>query len=69
MNPSLSETDRCLIRFASDHVSIDDDFFDRLHAAFTDAEVLDLTMCIASYLGLGRALAVLGIEDHAPLDL
>ena len=53
----------------SDHESIDDDLFGRLHAAFNDAEILDLTMCIASYLGLGRALALLGIEDHVPFDL
>jgi alkylhydroperoxidase family enzyme len=56
-------------RFASEHESIDEELFDRLHAAFTDAEILDLTMCIASYLGLGRALAVLGIEEPVPLDL
>ena len=56
-------------RFALDHGSIDDDLFERLHAGFTDAEILDLTMCIASYLGLGRALAVLGIEDHASLEV
>jgi alkylhydroperoxidase family enzyme len=56
-------------RFAADHGSIDDDLFDHLRAAFTDAEILDLTMCIASFLGLGRALAALGIEDPVPLDL
>lgn len=56
-------------RFATDHGSIDDELFTRLRAHFSDAEVLDLTMCIAAYLGLGRALAVLGIEDHAALDV
>lgn len=56
-------------RFATDHSNIDDDLFARLRAAFTDAEVLDLTMCIAAYLGLGRALAVLGIEEHSELEL
>jgi alkylhydroperoxidase family enzyme len=56
-------------RFATDAESIDDEFFARLNAAFTDPEILDLTMCIAAYLGLGRALAVLGIEENVPLDL
>jgi alkylhydroperoxidase family enzyme len=51
-------------RFATDAGSIDDEFFARLNAAFTDPEILDLTMCVAAYLGLGRALAVLGIEEH-----
>ena len=56
-------------RFAIDHAAIDDDLFARLRAAFSDAEVLDLTMCIAAFLGLGRALAVLGIDEHTALDL
>jgi alkylhydroperoxidase family enzyme len=56
-------------RFATDHSSIDDELFDRLHSAFTDAEILDLTMCVAAYLGLGRALAVLGIEEHVELEV
>jgi alkylhydroperoxidase family enzyme len=56
-------------RFATDHASIDDEIFARLHTAFTDAEILDLTMCVAAYLGLGRALAVLGIEEHVALDV
>src|SRR3954454_14662177 len=40
-------------RFATDHDSIDDAFFARLRACFTDAEVLDLTLCVSVYLGLG----------------
>lgn len=56
-------------RFATDHGGIDDDFFRRLRAEFDDTEVLDLTMCIAVYLGLGRTLAVLGIDEHVPMEI
>ena len=56
-------------RFATDHGSIGDELFERLRAVFSDAEVLDLTMCVAVYVGLGRALAVLGIEEHTALDV
>lgn len=56
-------------RFATDHASVDDVFFARLRGVFTDAEILDLTLCFAAYLGLGRALAVLGIEDHTAVDV
>lgn len=49
-------------RFATDHQGIDDDLFERLRAEFDDAEILDLTLCCAVYLGLGRTLEVLGIE-------
>ncbi len=56
-------------RFASDHRGIDDTLFDRLRSAFSDAEILDLTMCLAVYLGLGRALEVLGIESSTAIDI
>jgi AhpD family alkylhydroperoxidase len=56
-------------RFATDHQSLDDEFFVRLRSVFSDPEVLDLTMCVAVYVGLGRALEVLGIDDAAPVDI
>src|SRR5579871_2212797 len=39
-------------RFALDHIGIDDAFFARLAEHFTDAEILDLTICLAAFLGL-----------------
>ena len=52
-------------RFALDHQSMDDDFWARLRSHFADDEVADLVMCCATFLGLGRALAVVGV---APPD-
>ncbi|HZU79905.1 MAG TPA: carboxymuconolactone decarboxylase family protein, partial [Acidimicrobiales bacterium] len=50
--PGYSERQRLAIeyaeRFATDHRAIDDELFARLRAAFSDAEVLDLTMCVAA---------------------
>jgi alkylhydroperoxidase family enzyme len=51
-------------RFALDHHSLDDDFFRRLRAQFSDAEILDLTVCIGGWLALGRTLHVLGIDSY-----
>ena len=66
-----SERERLAIdyaeRFALDHHAIDDDFFDRLCAAYSDAEVLDLTVCIGGWLALGRTLHVLGLDEHCRL--
>jgi alkylhydroperoxidase family enzyme len=50
-------------RFALDHENIDDALFAQLRAAFSDAEILDLTVCIGGWLALGRTLHVLGIDD------
>ena len=49
-------------RFALDHQGMDDAFWDRLHAAFRDDELADLTMCVGMFLGLGRVLAVIGVR-------
>jgi len=55
-------------RFALDHHSLDDDFYARMRAAtFTDAEILDLTVCIGGWLALGRTLHVLGLDDACRL--
>ena len=68
-----SEQERLAIayaeRFAVDHLAIDDAFFGRLRAVFTDAEILDLTICMAAFLGLGRLLRVLGIDQTSLLDV
>jgi alkylhydroperoxidase family enzyme len=56
-------------QFAGDHRAIDDDLFARLRAQFTDPEILDLTLCLAVYLGLGRTLEVLQIDEACPIDL
>jgi alkylhydroperoxidase family enzyme len=55
-------------RFAVDHTNIDDGFMARLRACFGDGEILDLTLCIAVFMGLGRLLRVLGIDESCPWD-
>ncbi|MGQ0833246.1 MAG: carboxymuconolactone decarboxylase family protein [Microthrixaceae bacterium] len=65
-SPALSDRERLAAefaqRFALDHLAMDDDLWDRLHAVFTDAELADLTICCGMFLGLGRTLAVIGVR-------
>ena len=49
-------------RFAIDHLAMDDELWDRLRAAFDDAELADLIICCGMFLGLGRTLAVVGVR-------
>ncbi len=49
-------------RFALDHQAMDDELWGRLRTAFRDDELADLTMCCGTFLGLGRALAVIGVR-------
>ena len=72
-NDTYSAPERLAIeyaeRFALDHLSIDDAFFARLAEEFTDAEILDLTICLAAFLGLGRMLRALGIDETSLVDV
>jgi len=65
--PGYSERERLAVeyaeRFSLDHTNLDDDFFARLHAVYSDAEILDLTVCIGAWLALGRTMNVLGIDE------
>ena len=56
-------------RFAEDPTTMDDTFFGRLRGPFTDGEILDLTLCVAVFLGLGRTLAVLGVDQSCAIDV
>jgi alkylhydroperoxidase family enzyme len=49
-------------RFAIDHLAMDDDLWSRLHAAYSEDELADLTICCGCFLGMGRALAVVGVR-------
>ncbi len=63
---TLSERERAAAefaeRFALDHLAMDDAFWDRMHALFSEEELADLTICCGMFLGMGRTLAVVGVR-------
>lgn len=48
--------------FALDHLAMGDDLWTRLRAQYGDDEIADLTMCCGAWLGMGRAMAVIGVS-------
>ena len=65
-DPVFNERERLAIEFAermaTNHTSIDDDFFRRLRASFSDAEIVEIGMAAGQYIGFGRLLMVLDLE-------
>ncbi|MEY9858089.1 alkylhydroperoxidase family enzyme [Catenulispora sp. GAS73] len=49
-------------RYALDHHALDEEFWERMLAAYSQAEVVELTMCLGSWLAFGRLNHVLGID-------
>ncbi len=50
-------------RYAVDHHGIDDEFWERMRAAYTDHEIVELSMCLGSWLAFGRLNRVLGLDS------
>ncbi len=56
-------------KFAVDHLSIDQELIDRLRAGLGDEAVFELSLCVASWLSLGRLTQVMGVEAACPIRL
>ena len=70
---TLSSTEAVVAEFASrfstDHLSMDDDFWDRARAELTDPELFELGVCCASWLGLGRVTQIFGAGVSCRIEL
>lgn len=49
-------------RYALDHHNLDDEFWTRMFEYYSQAEVVELSMCIGSWLAFGRLNHVLGLD-------
>lgn len=49
-------------RYCLDHHNLDEAFWTRMLAAYSQVEVVELTMCLGSWLAFGRLNHVLGID-------
>ena len=66
---SLDDRERLAVEFADrlayDHQRIDKAFVDQLLAVFSPAEILELGMMIGQYIGFGRLLVALDLQQHS----
>jgi alkylhydroperoxidase family enzyme len=53
-------------RFATHHLAIDDAFFAELRQHFTEAQIIELLLHCALYVGMGRLAAVLDMTEELP---
>jgi len=50
-------------RYATDHHNLDDEFWTRMTAHYSQTEIVELTMSIGSWLAFGRLNRVLGLDS------
>ena len=56
-------------RFATDHLGIDDALWARLHAAFSDDELVELALCVGSWIAFGRLNRVFDVDGGCRIPL
>ena len=49
-------------RYAEDHHNLDDEFWERMRAQYSQTEIVELSMSIGSWLAFGRLNHVLGLD-------
>lgn len=54
-------------RFALDHHGIDAAFWERMHQHYTQQEIVELSMCLGSWISFGRLNHVLGLDTACVL--
>lgn len=54
-------------RYVADHHGLDDEFWARMRARYDDREIVELSMCIGSWLAFGRLNRVLGLDEACML--
>ncbi|MCC5886780.1 MAG: carboxymuconolactone decarboxylase family protein [Gammaproteobacteria bacterium] len=67
---NLTEAEKAAIAYgeamATNHLAIDDDFHDRLRQHFTEAQIVELGMTVAYFVGFGRLGATWHMVEELP---
>ncbi|MFK7831330.1 MAG: carboxymuconolactone decarboxylase family protein [Congregibacter sp.] len=53
-------------RFATNHLSIDDAVYDGLREHFSEAQIVELSMTVAFFVGFGRLAASMAMTEELP---
>ncbi|MFC4856525.1 carboxymuconolactone decarboxylase family protein [Actinophytocola glycyrrhizae] len=56
-------------RYATDHHGIDEEFWSRMTAHYSQKEIVELSMSIGSWLAFGRLNRVLGLDTRCALPV
>ncbi|WP_422344760.1 carboxymuconolactone decarboxylase family protein [Parasphingorhabdus sp.] len=67
---NLSNAEKAAIRygelFATDHLAIDDSIYDELREYFSEAQIVELGMTVAFFVGFGRLAATWKMVEELP---
>lgn len=72
-HPSFSAAERVALefteKFALDHQKLDAAFFERMREHWRDEQIVEISICVGTWLSLGRVVRVLGAEVACSLPI
>lgn len=72
-HPGYTDAERIAIeyaeKFALDHLRLDDAFFERITKFYSDEQILEISVCVGTWLMMGRIVAVMDAGVACPLRL
>ncbi len=72
-HPGYSDAERIAIeyaeKFAVDHKKLDDAFFARMREHYTDEQIMEISVCVGTWLALGRITMVMDVDVSCPIRL
>ena len=71
--PGFTQAERIALeyteKFASDHLKLDAPFFERMREHWSDEEIVEISICVGTWLAMGRVVRVLGAEVACALPI
>lgn len=72
-HPGYTDAERVAIeyaeKFALDHTALDEAFFARMRRLYSDDQIMDIAVCVGTWLMMGRIVRVMGVNAACPLRL
>jgi alkylhydroperoxidase family enzyme len=72
-HPGFTDAERIALeyteKFATDHHKLDGPFFERMHEHWSDEEIVEISICVGTWMSMGRVVRVLGAEVACALPI
>ena len=71
--PDYTDAERIAIeyaeKFALEHHALDDAFFARMREHYSDEEIMEIAVCVGTWLMMGRITMVMDVDVSCPIRL
>ena len=71
--PDFTDAERIALEFAEkfalDHHALDNAFFERMRGHWSDDQIVEISICVGTWLAMGRVVKVMDASVSCPLPI